>query len=94
MCTPLSTATPASTPRHARSGDPRVLRCPSPPAIVADLAAENVAGRPCTEAIYSTIYTGAQCLRMRRGPARGIHLLRELQRQTGGGLLFADHSPE
>ena len=44
----------------------------SPEAIWADLAADGVAGRPCTETIYQALYSGAldvkpsQCLRSRR----------------------------
>lgn len=44
----------------------------SPYAIAADLAAQNVPGRPCVETIYTTVYAGAlaikasECLRMRR----------------------------
>ena len=44
----------------------------SPYAIAADLAADNIDGRPCVETIYTTVYAGgldvkpAECLRTRR----------------------------
>ena len=77
--------------RRVRRRRPRLLQAPgdlrdrvtselragrSPYAIAADLAAENVAGRPCVETIYTTVYAGAldinatECLRMRRARRR------------------------
>ena len=63
-------------PRGARaaagSDHQRVAPGAFPEAIRADLAADGIAGRPCTETIYQAIYTGAlevrpaECLRTRR----------------------------